>query len=158
MAQEIKLMKDGHLISDNDIANTRLWTKYPPRIFLEKKTGTITINTVQGCPDTYHNLDVPHDYNFVPLVIGRIKQSTSSRFYRMPAANFPIGTGLTCPEDYELRAAFNYRVKNDKVIIDYNAYCQALIMGYDNECIGTTLTFNYELMFYLWELGSPWPV
>lgn len=154
----IKLAKDGKTIESTNPDDYNLWTKYPPLTFLEKKTVQIEIDTTDGCPEVGTLTEiVPHDYDFFPFVIARVEQDGIEERYDMPVSDFPI-FGAFCDGDHGLRFSFDYEIKDDSIEINYSAYCQGLVMGEENECISSTLTFNIYLYFYMWELGSAWPV
>lgn len=144
----IKIAKPGCDVYSTDINDYILWTKYPPITFLEKKTTTITVGS-GGCSGT---LSVPHDYDFFLLTKVTVEQQGSGNRYFMPATDF--GT-ISCGVGDIPNINFTYKVYEDRIDIEYNAECIEPMVG--TSCPLSNATFDIELYFYMWELGSPWP-
>lgn len=155
----MKIAKEGANIESEDIDDYVFWSKYPTLVLLEKKVVEITSNST-----TYSGTEeVEHDWGFIPLVIADVQKSSGSpttfnnHRYLMPAESFAevyCDTG----EDFESYVTFNYKVKDDQVDIIWVANCQQYFMGGDTEGPLFTQKFEVTLYFYMWELGSSWPL
>ena len=154
----IKIMKEGKNLNSSNIDGYEFWSKYPPLTFLEKKTETIVVGSSCDLTDPIV-LEVPHSYNFIPFVIGSVKKTGGSptgehnNRYFMPASTF---AGINCDVGQSEFVTFTHRVKVDKVEILYNIKCIIPMVGY--ACPLSNQTFTVELYFYMWELGSLWPL
>lgn len=144
----IKIAKEGADIYSTDIDDYILWTKYPPIAFLEKKTASVTVGS-GSCSGT---LSVPHDYDFFVLTKVTVEQQGSGNRYFMPATDFG---SISCNVGDIPNINFTYKVYEDRIDIEYNAECIEPMVG--TSCPLSNATFDFELYFYMWELGSPWP-
>jgi len=147
----IKIAKDGKSIYSTDIDDYVLWTKYPPLTFLEKKTEVISV-TSGGCSGSY---DIAHTYDFIPLVRVHVSQTGTggdSRRFLLPATNF---ANMSCGGDIP-SSSFTYDVTDEKVRITYAAECIIPMVG--TACSATATSFTVEVDFFMWRLGSPWPI
>lgn len=146
----IKFAKDGYTIEDTNPDHMNLWTKWPPLALLEKKSTSITIQG-SGCSLGVNTQNVAHDYDFFPLVIGVAERSGTGKRYLMPIVpDFTCDFGL-----FPVSSSFlTYRVRANDVQIRWYAACA--IMGFE-DCPLFNVTYNIDLYFYLWELGSVWP-
>lgn len=144
----LKFAKDGYTVESTNPDHYNLWTKYPPLGLLEKKTTTVTIQGA-GCSLAIDTKDVPHDYDFIPLVIGTAEKQGTGVEELMP-----IVPDFYCDFTFPVSSSFiNYRVYDDRVQI--RSYAACAIMGFE-ECPVFNVTYNINLYFYLWELGSIW--
>jgi hypothetical protein len=150
----IKLLKDGKSVTSTDIEDYNFWTKYPPMTLLEVKS--IEIDTsVEGCEGVKN---VPHDYDYIPLVVGLVRKIDGipsydyDERYLMPVKDF---TSINCGDGLMPVVSFDYKVYDDGVDILFNATCE--IMGME-ECPLNNVTFQVDLLFFMWELGASWGV
>lgn len=151
----IKITKIGKQNASQNINDHVFWSKYPPLSLLEKKTITLTAtSSVCGAKTR----EVPHGYNFFPLVLGIVEKTGGNptadhqNRYFIPADNF---TGINCDAGTTPVLTFDLKVKKNTVEIVWEANC--VLMGSES-CPLTTQTFTVDLYFYLWELGSKYPL
>lgn len=153
----IKQAKEGATIESTNPDDYNFWTKYPPLTFLEKKTVNIVIGSSCDLSDPVIE-EVLYDWDFIPLVLGTVTKSAGNPIgdnnnrYFMPASDF---AGINCDSGLIPICNFNYKVKSDKVEILHTVQC--VLMGIQ-ECPLTNQTFTVDLYFYMWELGSVWPL
>lgn len=151
----MKIAKQGKNINSINIDDYVFWSKHPSLTLLEVKTEIIT-TTSAVCSGTKV---VPHTYDFIPMVEGWVKKTSGNPIddignrYIAPATNF---AGLGCDRFGMFDAlSFGLNTKKDKVEIVYGAEC--VMQGYA-ECPMFNQTFQVDLFFYMWELGSSWPI
>lgn len=146
----MKFAKDGYTIEDTNPDHMNLWLKYPPLGYLEKKSTTITIQGGFSCSLGIDTKNIAHDYDFIPLVIGVGYRNGTDDKYLLPfVPEFTCDFGL-----FNVSNSFiSYRVDADKVQLRWYAACA--IMGFE-ECPLFNVTYNIDLYFYLWEMGSTW--
>lgn len=154
----VKIAKPGKSVNSTNIDDYILWSKYPPLTFLEKKSVDIVVGTSCDLSDPVIE-EVAHDYGFFPLVIGTVQKTAGNpttrlnQRYLMPSEQF---TRIHCDFGSPEVVTFDYKVKLDKIEISYNVKCIIPQFGYD--CPLSSQTFQVDLDFYMWELGSAWPV
>lgn len=146
----IKIAKSGKNVDSSTIDDYIFWSKYPPLTLLEVKTGTITIPT-NACSETETFF---YSYNFFPLVVGFITGSSNGVRYRMPAGHFE---SVGCDLGYESNCYAYYEILDGQVDVTFTADCYEPFQGGDSYCPGD-LSANIELFFFMWELGSTWPL
>lgn len=152
----LKILKSGKDKSSTNIEDYVFWSKYPPLTLLDKVTLNIDIDNTNGIPaggtETYS-----HGFGFAPLVLAVVYDDTISEKFFLPAQDFAL-TGLSCDGSHILSATFDYDVTTTQVIINYTVYCMAAFMGAGEDPVTGNGTVNIDLYFYMWELGSDWPV
>lgn len=149
----IKIVKPGRSIESTDPDDYVYWSKHPTLQLLEKKTEDIVVGS-GGCSGSR---DVSHSYDFIPLVIATVEQvgSGDAGPFLMPAQDFG---SLSCGMDMEPTTIFSYEVKSSVVRINYTAECYEPFMGGDIACPISNATFRIKMYFYMWKLGSAWPL
>ena len=147
----IKIAKVGEDISSTTIDDYVFWSKYPTLVFLEKKTVTIEVTSISYSG----TVNVPHDYDFFPLVLGYANKTAgdptdfNGQKYWMPANEF---AGISCPFDQPYQIlSFTYKIYDDSVDIIYEADCTD---GIDTVGPIEDATFEVYLYFFMWRLGS----
>lgn len=150
-----KLAKQDADIDSTNIDDYMVWTKHPPLSFLEKKTVNIVVGTSCDLSDPVIE-EVPYDWDFIPVVLGNVRKtagfpsSDTNNRYSMPAEGF---AAIDC-DFFDQLVTFNYDVKEGQVDIRYVVNCIEPMVGAG--CPLGSQTFEVELYFYMWELGSLW--
>lgn len=153
----LKLVKQDADITSTDPDDYMVWTKYPPLSFLEKKTVTIIVTTSCDLSDPVIE-EVPYDWDFIPVVLGKVRKTAGfptgdvDNAYSMPAEDF---AAIDC-DFFTQDVRFNFKVVEDQVEIEYVVNCIEPMVGAG--CPLGTQTFVVDLYFYMWELGSVWPI
>ena len=150
MNHGIKIIKPGRSLDSENPNDYVFWSKNPTLQLMETKIVEITVGS-GGCSGTEI---VDFDYDFVPLVIGRVKQTSAVERgpYIMPTGGF---FGIDCDGFDIPNTGFGYKVKSSTVEVNYVAECIEPQVG--STCPLSGATFVIELEFYMWRLGSVFP-
>lgn len=122
------------------------WSKYQSLPLLYKVTEQITVNS-GDCTGTHV---YTHNLGFFPLVLGFVDSISGGR-QALPFILTSDGDKFNCSGD-NLSEDFSLKSKVNTVEIIYTINC--IIPMFGSRCIDVSKTYNVDLYFFMFELGS----
>lgn len=123
------------------------WSKFQSLPFLFKATlsQAVSSGACSGIVTYTHNL------GFKPLVLSRANSIVDGNIYLLPFTNLSDGNKTLCTSDNFVES-LSYKIKDNTIDITYDASCY--IPQVSQRCIDVSRTYNIELFFYMFELGT----